>query len=409
MKVVTIHAAPAWSRVRKCIAIAAAAGMIGAGAIGVEATSAAAANSTKQVEKTIAQALGTSYPLQKLPVVMRDAMKTAAKPLTKKQLDKAYACWKETSCTLGKGKLVLGQADGNDINTWRAFAKMNAILQALEYPQIGKYIFTNAQGNLSTFESNIRELVAEGAKMIVVYNTFGSAAYPAFEAAQRSGVAISTYVGPATTAPTSAITTRVQPTICQAGKTMAKITKKVVGNAPVAYFTGVAGNPEDAGWQKCATQAGLNSVFNGTTTWTPAGAGKAASALIASGKTIKAILYSYSTPVPNIVQAYKTAGKSVPAIVTWTTNNSTVCLLQKTQFPLYITNALNWAARVSVTATLMKAEGKKVPAAVLYPQPFVQAKSSMCTSSAPAGYPGTSALVPASLTSKMLSATGSTG
>lgn len=384
--------------------------MAAVGTVSVAAAGASGSGTSHKgtLEKTIAQALGTPYPAKKLPAVMKQALTKASKPLTKAQLNKAYACWKATSCTLGKGKLVLGQADGNDINTWRAFAKMNAILQALEYPQIGKYIFTNAQGNLSTFESNIRELVAEGAKMLVVYNTFGSAAYPAFEAAQRAGAFVSTYVGPATTAPTSAISARVQPTICKTGKTMAKITKKVVGKAPVAYFTGVAGNPEDAGWQKCATKAGVNSVFNGTTTWTPAGAGKAASALIASGKPAKAILYSYSTPVPNIVQAYNTAGKSVPAIITWTTNNSTVCLLKKTKFPLYITNALNWAARVSVTATLMKEEGKKVNQAVLYPQPFVQAKASMCTPSAPAGYPGSSALVPSSLTKKMLSATGST-
>ncbi|MGH9108411.1 MAG: substrate-binding domain-containing protein [Acidimicrobiales bacterium] len=383
-------------------------GALGIGSLGITSTAGASASkstSKSAVSKTVAEAIGAKYPVKKLPKVVRLALTKATKPLTHAQLNKAFACWKATSCTLGKGNLVLGQADGNDINTWRAFAKMNGILQALEYPQIGKYIFTNAQGNLSTFESNIRELVAEGAKMIIAYNTFGPAAYPAFEAAQRAGAFVSTYVGPATTAPASAISARVQPTICAVGKTMAKITKKLIGSSPVAYFTGTPGNPEDAGWQKCATNAGINSVFNATTTWTPAGAGKAASALIASGKTIKAILYSYSTPVPNIVQSYKTAGKTVPAIVTWTTNNSTACLMQHTTFPLYITNALNWAARVSVTATLLRVQHKHVPQAVLYPQPFVKATAAMCTPSAPAGYPGTSALVPASLTQKMLSAT----
>lgn len=380
--------------------------VVAVGAISV--TGAGASTSNSALQKTVDTALGTSYPATKLPPVIKQALTVASKKLTQAQLNKAYACWKATSCTLGSGKLTLGQADGNDINTWRAFAKMNAILQAIRYPQIGKYIFTNAQGDLSTYESNIRELVAQGAKLIVTYNTFGPAAYPTFEAAQKDGAFVATYTGPATTAPASALTARVQPTICQTGKTMAKITKKVVGNVPVAYFTGVAGNPEDAGWQKCATQAGVNSVFNGITTWTPAGAGKAASALIASGKPAKAILYSYSTPVPNIVQSYKTAGKTVPAIITWTTNNSTVCLLQKTKFPLYLTNALNWTARVAVTATLLKQQGKKVTQAQLYPQPFYQAKVATCTPSAPAGYPGTSALVPATLTTKMLSATSST-
>ena len=214
-----------WAVAVVCASVVAlgATSVAGAGASGSSGASSAA------VAKTIAQALGTPYPASKLPPVMSQALTAAAKPLTTAQLNKAYACWKATSCTLGSGKLILGQADGDDVNTWRAFAKMNAILQALEYPQIGKYIFTNAQGSLSTFESDIRELVAQGAKMIVAYNTFGSAAYPAFVAAQKAGAFISTYVGPATTAPATAISARVQPTICAAGKTMAKITKKVVG------------------------------------------------------------------------------------------------------------------------------------------------------------------------------------
>lgn len=351
---------------------------------------------------TITQALGAPTPAATLPPVMVQALKIASKPLSAAQMQKAYQCWQATSCTLGPGKLTVALADGNDINTWRAFVKMNVILQSLEYPQVGKFIFTNGQGNLSTYESNIRELTAQGASLIVTFNTFGSAAWPAFKAAQAAGVPVSTYVGPTTTAPTSALTTRVQPTICQVGKTMAKAAKAAVGNAPVAYFTGVAGNPEDAGWQKCATQAGLNSVFNADTTWTPAGAQKAASALIASGKTAKAILYSYSTPVPNIVQAYVTAGKPIPAIITFSTNNSTVCLLQKHTFPLYVTDAYNWASRISVTALINKVEGKSAPAAVLYPLPFTPAKASACTATAPGGFPGPSSLVPPSLAKQML-------
>lgn len=358
--------------------------------------------SAAALEKTITEALGSPTPASSLPPVMVQALKVAANPLSADQMRKAYACWQATSCTLGSGKIVLALADGNDINTWRAFVKMNVILQALEYPQIGKFIFTNGQGNLSTYESDIRELTAQGANIIVTFNTFGSAAWPAFTAAQRGGVYMSTYVGPTTTAPTTALTTRVQPTICQVGKTMAKATKAAVGNSPVAYFTGVAGNPEDAGWQKCATEAGLHSVFNADTTWTPAGAQKAASALIASGKTAKAILYSYSTPVPNIVQAYVTAGKSIPAVITFSTNNSTVCLLKTHPFPLYVTDAYNWASRVSVTALVNKVEGKPAPAAVLYPLPFTKATASACTPSAPGGDPGPSSLVPSSLAKEML-------
>ena len=396
-------------RHRAKLRVAAAATAIAVMGTGLVAGGAGAATSGgyagMSLNKTIATALGTSYPASKLPKYMTQALQVAGKPLTAAQLTKAFTCWKATTCTLGSGKLVLGIATANDVDTWRSTSKMGIILQALQYPQIGKYIFTNAQGNVSEYESDIRELVSEGANMIVAYNTFGKASWPAYEAAQRDGVPISTYVGPETTVPTSAITTSVEPTICAVGKTMAKITKQVVGSSPVAYFTGTPGNPEDAGWQKCATAAGVHSVFNANTTWTPTGAQKAASALIASGKPAKAILYSYSTPVPNIVSAYNQAGKKIPAIITWTTNNSTVCLLQKTAFTMYLTNALNWAGRVSLTTLLAKKEGKSVPAAIRYPQPFFKASASQCTPSAPGGYPGTSALIPNSLSQRMLATT----
>ena len=358
-----------------------------------------------QLQTVVSSALQADVPASQLPALMREALSKVNLNLTQNQISTAYNCWKASSCTLGSGNLTLAEADGFGDNTWRQFSKMDVILQAMQYPQIGKFVYTNAHGALSQYQSDLRSLTAQGAKLIVAYNDFGPAAWPAFAAAQRAGAYVSTFVGPNDGAPTSAITTRVQPDICQVGKDMAQVTQQVIGGSgPVAYFTGTPGNPEDQGWQTCATQAGLSSVFGGDTNWTPTGAQTVASALIASGKQVKAILYSYSNPVPNIVKAYQAAGKQVPTIVTWTTDNGTLCTVKKNPFTLYLTNALNWAARVSVTALVDKSGGQSVPSAVLYPMPFSKANPAGCDASAPADYPGTSALVPAALTAKILGA-----
>jgi ABC-type sugar transport system substrate-binding protein len=369
------------------------------------ATTAGGAAPTAGLAATVAAALQATVPMSTVPPLMQEALSRVSMPLTAAQLAKAFQCWEASSCTLGSGKITLAEADGFGDNTWRKFSKMDAILQALTYPQVGKFIYTNAHGNLSAFQSDIRNLTAEGVKAIVAYNDFGPAAYPAFEAAQRAGAVISTFVGPADGAPTSAITTRVQPDICQAGQTMAAAVKATVGlSSPVAYFSGTPGNPQDEGWQKCATAAGVKAIFQANTQWTPAGAQEAASALIASGKPVKAILYSYSNPVPNIVNAYASAGKTLPAIITWTTDNGTLCQFAKKPYTLYLTNALNWAARVSVTAVVDKVGGQSVPAEVAYPFPFSQASAANCDPSKGADYPGPSALIPTSLSDKMLGA-----
>lgn len=359
--------------------------------------------SSADLQNTVNAALQTtSIQADSLPPLMTEALSIATAPLTQAQKDKAFACWQAASCQLGSGSVTVAEADGFGDNTWRKFSKMNVILQAITYPNVGKFIYTNAHGNLSQYQSDIRSLTAQGAKVIVAYNDFGPAAWPAFAAAQRGGALVSTFVGASDGAPTSTITTRVQPDLCQVGKVMADATRTAVGNAPVSYFTGTPGNPQDAAWQKCATQAGIKSIFNADTDWTPAGAAKAASALIASGKPAKAILYSYSNPVPNIVDTYNKAGKQVPAIITWTTDNGTLCQFKKSPYTLYLTNALNWAARVSVTALMDKMAGKSADSAVIYPMPFNKAAATGCRDGAPSDYPGASALVPDDLVAKML-------
>ena len=360
--------------------------------------------SEAELQKTVNQALETEdIKASELPPLMAEALELATPEPSQEEMDKAFECWKGTSCTIGDGPITLGLADGFGDNTWRQFSKMNVILQAMKFPEVGKIITTNAHGELATFQANLRSLTAQGAEAIVVYNDFGPAAYPALEAAQREGAATSTFVSPGDGAPTSAITTRVQPDICQAGKEMAKATEEAIkAPGPVAYFEGTPGNPQDEGWKKCATEAGIESDFETETEWTPAGAQKAASALVASGKPVKAILYSYSNPVPSMVNVYLKAGKEIPAIITWTQNNETTCQWIEHPYTLYQTNALNWAARVSVDAVVKATEGEEVPPEVIYPFPFSEAKKSSCDKSKPAEYPGASALVPDALTEKML-------
>jgi ABC-type sugar transport system substrate-binding protein len=392
---------------------------LAAAAFSAPAKSGASAATPAQVQTTINKAFASKIPAASLAPIIRDSLARAATPPTAAQQAKAFSCWKAGKCTIGNGKVTLGIADGFGDNTWRKFTLMEIILQAMTHPEVGKIIYTNAHGVLATMQANLRSLTAQGAKVIVAYNDFGPAAASAFQAAQKAGAITSTYVGPSRPIggmSTSAIGIAVGPDICKAGVTMADATAKAVGTtADIAFFTGVAGNPQDVAWQKCASDTfaakypGIKVVYEADTSWTPAGVFAAASALISSGKDAKAILYSYSNPVPQIIKAYNDAGKQVPAIVTWTQDNGTSCEWKKAKdagkgFPLYQTNGLNWPSRVSVSASLAKLAGKKIPATIIYPQPYVSAKPSDCVPSLPADYPGSSSLIPQPLIKKMLGA-----
>jgi ABC-type sugar transport system substrate-binding protein len=368
--------------------------------------------SDADVQKTVNKAFQADIPTSSLPPTVQEALKRATATVPTDKLNTAYDCWNNASCTVpGGGNVTLGIADGFGQNQWRKFSKMELILQALTYPQVGKIISTDAQGDLAAMQSNIRSLAAQGAKAIVTYDDFGAAAVPAFQAAAAQGAKISSYVGPVPGAPQTAVSAQVHGDTCQAGKDMADVaTDDLKLSGSVAILNGTPGNPQGQSWNKCFSDQLAGKLTIGTkqdTSWTPAGTFTAASALVSSGKTYSGIFYDYADPMPQVIQAYEKAGKITPALVTWTSNNGLFKEWESRQgtpkaFELYFTNGLNWQARVSVTAVMDLLDGKTVDNQIVVPQPFVKATKGIYEKDRPDDYPGPSVLVPDSLIDRML-------
>ncbi|WP_375474729.1 substrate-binding domain-containing protein [uncultured Jatrophihabitans sp.] len=386
------------------------------GSTGSSSSSGGSSASTAAVQATVDKAFLQHVPLSSLPSTVQDAFKIASEPLTQAQLDLALKCWQGTSCSTGTGgSVTLGLADGFGDNTWRKISKMEITLQALHYKNIGKIIYTNAHGDLSQMNANIRSLTAQGVKAIVTYDDFGSAVLPAFTAAQRAGAKVSSFVGGIPDAPTSAVANQVHEDICTAGTEMAKTASTLVGGSgQVAFFNGTPGNPQGATWNKCAEKQFADSggkisvAYKADTDWTPAGTFKAASGLVSTGKPVKAILYDYADPLPQVVKAFEQAGKVSPALITFTSNNDLFGVWQKAQgtpkaFDLYYTSGLNYQSRISVTAVMDLLAGKSVPGLLNVPMPFVKAVKGVYAPSLPGTYPGPSVLIPLPLLTKMLS------
>lgn len=369
--------------------------------------------SDEAAQETVTKAMLTdTVSFADLDPTVQETFKRATMELSAEQLDKAFECWSGTTCEIGDGEVTLGIAEAFGQNQWRKISKMEVILQALTYPEIGKIIFTDAQGDLAKFQSNVRSLASQGAKAIVSYNDFGPAALPAFQAAQGQGAKISTYVGPVPDAPTEALASQVHGDTCEIGKEMAKVAEedlKLTGE--VAILNGTPGNPQGASWNKCFEEA-LSTLKVGTkqdTDWTLAGAFDAASAIVSSGKTYSGIFYDYADPIPQVIEAYDKAGVKPPAIVTWTSNNGMAKVWEEAQgtdreFPVYFTNALNWQGRVSVTSVMGLLNGEDVSSDIVVPQPFVKAEPGLYDPERPDDYPGPSVLIPDDLMTRMLSA-----
>ena len=93
--------------------------------------------------------------------------------------DKAIECWKKNTCDTGTGgKLTVGLADGFGGNVARQIFKMEFILQALTYTDIGKIIYTDANLDTQKAISDIRSMIAQGVNVIVSYPDAGKALLP---------------------------------------------------------------------------------------------------------------------------------------------------------------------------------------------------------------------------------------
>ena len=75
----------------------------------------------------------------------------------------ALKCWKNNGRSTGTGgKLTVAYVEGFGENVYRQISKMEFILQALTYPQIGKIIYTSAHSDLTQAHDRLpcRDLTA---------------------------------------------------------------------------------------------------------------------------------------------------------------------------------------------------------------------------------------------------------
>src|SRR5438128_2653324 len=138
--------------------------------------------------------LGTPDALPTNPIEKNIALAALYRASLKPKEDLAYKCWKQNICSTGTGgKLTVGEADGFGGNPARQLFKMQFILQALTYPQIGKIIYTDANLNTQKAISDVRSMIAQHVNAIVSYPDAANALLPAYRAATQRKIPVATW------------------------------------------------------------------------------------------------------------------------------------------------------------------------------------------------------------------------
>lgn len=322
----------------------------------------------------------------------------------------ALSCWKNNGCSTGThGKLTVAYVEGFGENTFREMSKMEFILQALTYPQIGKIIYRSAHSDLNRAIADFKSMIAQKVSAIVTYPDFGDAMIPVFQQATKAGIPVSTYAWGYVTGPGTNYTTVVGEDTCKLGKAFASIMNTQVKTGNIAFLGGFPGNPLSLGWQKCE-QAALNPaikvVANEPTNWDPSKVQGLVAGILAKTPDLAGLSYEDALFMSQGgYAAYKAAGIPYEGVFTYRTDESGMgCLADKLKDPklkVFYYTAGNSQIREALTADMMKLAGAKIPPTIVLPiQLQNQAKRTMCAK----GYPDTASptsLIPLSLLHQM--------
>ncbi len=324
--------------------------------------------------------------------------------------DLALKCWKNNGCSTGTGgKLTVAYVEGFGENVYRQVSRMEFILQALTYPQIGKIIYTSAHSDLNQALTDFRAAISQHVDVIVTYPDFGDAMLPVFKEATKAGIPVATYAWGYVSGPGSNYTTVVGEDTCKLGKAFAQVMNTQVKSGDIAFLGGFPGNPLSLGWQKCekaALKKSIHVVANEPTNWDPSKVQGVVAGVLAQHPGLKGWSYEDAEfMAEGGYAAYKAAGLPYNTVLTLRTDETALgCLYKKLHNPklkVYYYTAGNSQIRVALTAAMMKLKGAKIPPKIVFPIKLQnQAKRDMCVKGYPPSGSATS-LVPVSLLHRM--------
>jgi ribose transport system substrate-binding protein len=317
----------------------------------------------------------------------------------------AYTCWKNDGCSTGTGgKLIVGEADGFGGNSAREMFKMEFILQALTYPQIGKILYTDANLNTEKAISDVRSMVAQGAKIILSYPDAGAAMLPAYQAAEQQGDNVALWSNANIGTPGVQYMTVTGTNICTLGNQYAaEMNKDLPSGGQIALLGGTPGNPQSPAWQACEVKSlnkNIKVVATANTDWTRQGALQATSAIISKYPNLRGISYDYGDATVGVIRAFQAAHKSLAnfVITDYSNENSLLCLYKQINTPsfkVYTYVNLESQARIDLTAGMMKLAGATIPPVINFQPSLRQVTLSSCQSNIPIDGLSTALVAPA--------------
>jgi ribose transport system substrate-binding protein len=355
---------------------------------------AAFGESTDADPALVSKAMG---PVTDVPDIVLASIARANQDLDQATIDKAMECFNATKCDTGTGgDIVMGYADGGGLNVWRQVTRMEAILQALTYPEIGKMLFRDAQWNPdpSVAAGDIRFLIQANVDFIIGYPDQGTNIADAILEAKDAGIPYSTYsagwVGlpdqDGALIPGEDYLTVVGEDLCALGDSFADVINTGVGSGTVGLMGGTPGNALSLGWQRCyekALNSSIKTLGPADTFWSNDVALQTVSGWLSTDPKISGYAYEYADGLDTALKAYNQLGISLGnlTVALRTDEQSLFCTWKKLDDPdfhIWYSAGGNFQSRVAVTASMMDLKGADISPEIVVPHVMREITAADC-------------------------------
>ena len=355
------------------------------------------------------QALGGAASLPEDEMERNVVLAGVARASTAVDEDLALECWQNDGCETGTGgELTVGLADGFGGNVARQLFKMEFILQALTYPEIGEIVYTDANLDTQKAISDVRSMAAQGVDIIVSYPDAGEALLPAYRAASEQGSVVVLWANANIGEPGTDYLTFSGTDQCSLGQAYAAVlNEQLPDGGTVAFLGGTPGNTQSPAWQECEREAlnpNIEIIATADTDWTRQGALEAASSILSEHPDVDAWSYDYGDAFVGVIRAYEAAGLPLDIVATvHSDDNPLMCAWKEVgnpNFEVYHFVALFTQGRIALTAAMMANAGAEIPPEIIFATALKKIDENSCREDIPAdGSPST--LISADLQSRM--------
>lgn len=346
----------------------------------------------------VEKAMGTT---EGVPDIVLAAVARANQDLDDETIAKAIECYTNAvECDTGTGgEVIMGYADGGGLNVWRQVTRMEAILQALTYPEIGTIVMRDAQWSTDPAVpiGDINYMVERGVTFIIGYPDWGSALGDAIKAAEAAGIPYMSYsagyVGlPGTDgalAPGTDYLGVVGEDLCALGESFATIINEGVGTGTIGVMGGTPGNALSLGWQQCHFPALADTIevidppadpnsTTGDTYWANDIAKDLVAGWLSTNPDLAGFSYEYADGLYTALQDVEIGTMTIAVRTDEQTLFCDWAERNNPNYNIWYSAGGNFQSRVAVTAQMMNLQGAEIPGEIIVPHVMRQVTTADC-------------------------------